>query len=153
MSQENIGHIDQEIVEEPILTSVSDNIVTVCFPQNIQLTFEPYTHGYGYQIEGFRTYCLYKNDKLIFKYNSRLYRNGPQKDEHKIVVMEDGITQEKAAEYWDKAKQYITKMFAPNGISNKTVDTYWYHWRVLGEGYFDLERLKKGECKRLEEAK
>lgn len=136
----------------PINVQERGSLVIVEFDNGINARFTPYSHGFGYQIEGLYTFELLKNEEVLFRYNSRLYRCGPQDDEHCISEMKEGITQEIAAEYWKKAKDFIISKFYPNGREGENYkihdDNYWYHWRVAAtEGYYDLERLTQGKCK------
>ncbi len=140
-----------EIVN-PINVREHGSLVIVEFDNGINARFTPYRHGFGYQIEGLCTFELLQNEEILFRYNSRLYRCGPQDDEHCVSEMKEGMTQEMAAEYWKKARNFVVSKFYPNGREGenyKITDTsYWYPWRVVvSEGYYDLERLTQGKCK------
>lgn len=135
---------------EAINTSTRGECVMVEFKDGNQTIFEPYRHGFGFQIEGLRTFTLTnKKGDVICKVNARLYYSGPQDDEYKIVSMTDGLTQKKVAEYWETARQFISSKFYPKGRDNYEIkdETYWYHERVAHEGYFYLQRLKEGKMK------
>ena len=144
---QNIGSIDA------INTLTRGECVIVEFNDGNQAVFEPYRHGFGYQIEGLRTFILMnKNGDIICKVNVRLYYAGPQNDENKIVSIIAGMTQQKVAEYWEMARQFISSKFYPKGRDNYEIkdDKYWYHERVLNEGYFSLQRLKEGKMEIIE---
>lgn len=136
----------------PIETHGEDDRVVVKFKDGVFAIFVPYSHGIGYQIEGLRNFILTKDDKILCKINSRLYRNGPQKDEHKIEILSSELTREDIVEYWEKAKDFITGKFYFKGKDGEnykfTDDKYWYLWRVATEGYFDLQHLKEGKMER-----
>lgn len=137
---------------EAIDILIDGESVIIRFINGIEAIFEPYRHGFGFQIEGLRMFILQnKNGEILCKVNSRLYYAGPQEDEHKIVSMAKGWSQKKVAEYWGVARQFISSKFYPKGRDNYDIkdETYWYHERVVHEGYFDLERLKKAEMKYL----
>jgi len=133
---------------EAIKTSISGECVVVEFKDGNQAIFEPYRHGFGFQIEGLRTFILTdKKGDTICEINARLYYAGPQEDEYKIVLIADGLTQKKVAEYWETARQFISSKFYPKGRDNYEIkdETYWYHERVVHEGYFYLQELKEGK--------
>lgn len=128
--------------------------VEVIFDDGNRAIFEPYTHGIGYQIEGLRTFTLIdENNNTLCKINSRLYRAGPMEDENKISEITN-ITPEKVAEYWKSAKDFVTSKFYPKGKEGenyKIHDDYWYHWRVVTEGYFTYQYLKEGNMQKIKE--
>ncbi len=137
-------------IGNPIKVRAYAEEIIIEFDDQLETVFVPYTHGVGYQIEGLRSFELRTiNGTTLFKYNARLYRCGPQEDENKIVTMGIDWTQQKAALYWRKSKEYVTKLFNPHGTYDKTNKNYWYHWKVLTEGVFDLIHLEKNECKML----
>lgn len=121
--------------------------VVVTFDDGVMAVFKPYRHGMGYQVEGLRHLCLLsKDNKLIFKLNSRLYRSGPEDNEHKIAFIDKSMIQQDVAKYWNKAKIFVTEKFHPDKNNfSVTDDDYWYRWVIVAtEGGFDLARLCKG---------
>lgn len=133
----------------PIDSYSESEKVVVKFEDGINAVFVPYSHGIGYQIEGLRNFFLVKNGQTLCEVNSRLYRCGPLDDEHKVKTLSPEITLKDVTEYWEKAKDFVTGRFYPKGKSGEnykiTDDKFWYQWRVVTEGYFDLQRLKEGK--------
>lgn len=126
--------------------------IEVVFDDGVSAIFEPYRHGSGYQIEGLRNFTLKNKSGIICKVNSRLYRSGPMNSENKIVEIHS-ITQEKVAEYWQQSKDFVTNKFYPKGREGENYkihdDSYWYHWRVVTEGWISLNLLKEGMMKKI----
>lgn len=122
---------------------------TVEFSDGHSAGFEAYYHDFGYSIEGLRSFELYKGDKKVFAYNSRLYRVGPQPDEHKVAFMAEGYTQQRVAGYWQAARDYLNREYLEKEERPKNL---WWSWRVIcAEGGSDLEELEKGIAEIVEE--
>jgi hypothetical protein len=58
--------------------------VVVKFNDGHEAVFVPYSHGFGYAIEGLTEFYLSIGGKKMFGYHSRLYRCGPCPNEHRI---------------------------------------------------------------------
>lgn len=121
--------------------------VVVVFADGHEMRFEPYTHGFGYQIEGLRKFVLLKDEKEVCLYSGRLYRCGPSEDENVITFIDNGYTQEQVAHYWDIARKGIDKLFNPDGQFDNTNKDYWYAWKVLGEGWEGFNNLREGRAR------
>ena len=107
--------------------------------------FTPYSHGFGYQVEGLRSFRLYHAGETVCNYDARLYWSGPQEDEHKLKLLAEGYTQERAASYWKAARDYLHKEYFQKPDSKK-LSRLWYPWKlVCCEGGFDVERLAEGK--------
>lgn len=92
--------------------------IIVEFDDGVWAVFKPYRHGLGYQVEGLRhLYLLSRNNEPLFTLNARLSRNGPKDDEHKIVFIDKSLTQQIVAEYWNKAKIFVTENFNQSRIT------------------------------------
>ncbi len=59
-------------------------IVEADFANGLRARFFPYSHGFGYQIEGLERFVLLDpHGEPICEVNCRLYRCGPMPDENK----------------------------------------------------------------------
>lgn len=114
----------------------------VQFADGHRAVFEAYAHGAFYSIEGLQGWDLYKDGHKVFAYSSRLYRVGPQPDEHKITLMASGYTQQSVAQYWRAAVDYLNREYLNSPNQPKDL---WWPWRVIaGEGWMDLQALENG---------
>jgi len=118
--------------------------VVVNFTDGYEARFEPYSHGWGYAVEGLRRFHLRYNGETVCEYNARLYRFGPRNDENKIKFLQDGYTQQQVAAYWETAGAYLNAEYFKKE-RNKENEHLWYPWMlVCTEGSFDLQRLSQG---------
>ena len=126
---------------------IQGELVKVSFDDGHQAVFEPYRHGFGYQVEDLRQFLLYQGERLVCRYNARLYRCGPQKDEHRIVTIVDGYTPQRVAEYWRAAKHHLNEecFEKPYREGRECPEESWYPWIVTREGWQDVERLEEGK--------
>ena len=123
------------------------NDVYIEFENDFVTIFEPYTHGFGYSVEGLRRFHLQKGDDIICTYNDRLYYMGPQKDEHKIVLLDNTYTQQQVASYWRAARDYLNKEYIDKPEKKRNIEL-WYPWKlVCMEGGYSLSALETGEAK------
>jgi hypothetical protein len=130
----------------------SDDNVIASFDDGHVMTFVPYSHGFGYAVEGLRGFRLDKDGESVCIYRARLYRAGPQPGEHCIGFLADGYTQQQVAAYWDTARDEAKRLFRPAGWdSDEHDDRYWYAWIVTHEGFIDLGQLREGKAKMVEE--
>lgn len=119
--------------------------VQVSFDDGTDAYFQPYRHGWGYQVEGLRCFYLIRDNKKIVQYDARLHYSGPQEDEHKLVLNVERLSNQQIAEYWRKAKEFAFVQYRPNkwdsdeGMNEK----HWYAWIVTHKGWIDLENLEK----------
>jgi hypothetical protein len=127
---------------QSVYTSGDD--VAVTFTDGFKARYEPYTHGFGYQVEGLRRFHLQSATKNVCEYNGRLYRAGPQSNEHKIVTLAEGWTQQQVAAYWQAAREYLNKEYFEKP-DKKRDEKLWYPWMlVCTEGGSDRQRLADG---------
>ncbi len=126
-------------------------LVVVTFDDGHRAVFEPYTHGFGYQIEGLRHFFLYYGEQLVCQYNSRLHRCGPSKEEHRVITIADGYTPQRIAEYWRAASNYVDEEYfeKPYREKRKCPEKLWYPWKVIGEGGQDVEMLEEDKTSRI----
>lgn len=129
---------------------VRGEVVEVEFADGFRAQFDPYSHGFGYQIEGLRTFVLFdKEGKPVCEVNCRLYRCGPMPDEGRIKALRQGWTQQQAAAYWTASKKAVNRLYFPPdgdiGHCKQSDKKYWYAWKVIGEGWMYIDWLVKGE--------
>jgi hypothetical protein len=140
--------ISNTIIESvPVEVSKRESAVVIRFSDGLRAIFLPYSHGFGYQIEGLQRFGIEDAyGKLLVEYDARLYRCGPQENEHKIVHMEEGWSIPRIVAYWEAAKKYCAKLFyGKTGFPEIGVEPnqeWWYVWRVTQEGWIDLDALK-----------
>ena len=131
-----------------VVTSVTSRHDTAYFDfaDGHRAAFEGYSHGFGYQIEGLRTFCLYRGSEKVVQYDSRLYREGPREDENRFVFVADGYTLEMIIGYWEAAKNYVhNEYFAkPYAEGRKGDEDLWFPWMVAKQGWVDLMLMKEG---------
>lgn len=140
-------------MSEPQVTSVTtrgENVV-VEYGDGHKATFEPYRHGWGYQVEGLQHFLLYCGDRRVLQLNSRLYRAGPGKDEHCIVFLDPSYTQQQVAAYWDAAKKWLNENYLEKSSHASEdppeIKDLWYPWVVVSAGWLDLDALCEGRGK------
>ena len=131
------------------VTEVKENhsgVVVVSFDDGHRAVFEPYTHGFGYQVEGLRHFFLYNGEQMVCQYDSRLYRCGPQEKEHRVASIADGYTSQRIAEYWRTASQHINEEYfeKPHRENRESPKELWYPWIVTSEGWQDVRVLEEG---------
>ncbi len=110
--------------------------VQVSFDDGHKAVFEPYAHGVVYQIEGLRQFFLYRGEKLVCEYSARLRRYG--EDGNRIVMIVDGYTQQRVAEYWRSARTYINEEYFEKPFNQKKngPENLRYPWIVTRGGLF-----------------
>lgn len=129
-----------------------DDNVIVQFDDGHRLTFVPYSHGFGYSVEGLRGLRLEKDGEAVCIYYARLHRTGPQPDEHKLALLADGYTQQRVSEYWNEARAETERRFRPGGwMADHRDDHWWYAWMLTREGWIDLDRLENGTAEMVPE--
>lgn len=137
----------EKIQLTPIGASTRGDTVVIQFADGVRAFFVPYSHGFGYSIEGLQRFGIEDDHgKLVVQYNARLHRCGPQPDEHKIVVLDDGWTIARVVAYWEAARKYCTKLFYGEGgrQPDREPNAKWgYHWGVTRNGWSDLESLRR----------
>jgi len=122
------------------------DIVHVVFTDNHTAVFEPYTHGYGYQVEGLRRFHLKQGTTIVCTFNGRLYRSGPRDDEDQLVKLASGYTQQQAASYWEAARKYLNKEYFEKS-EKKREQRLWYPWMlVCTEGGQYFHQLMEGKA-------
>ncbi len=115
------------------------------FEDGHRAVFDPYSHGFGYQIEGLRHFSLYNGEEQVVQYNSRLYYAGPMDDEHKFVQVTDGYTIERIVDYWTAAKEYINNKYnEAREEGEEAAGKLWLAWMVGTQGGIDLYSIKEG---------
>jgi len=113
--------------------------VTVLFQDGHKAIFEPYSHGFGYQVEGLRRFVLKnEDDETVVIVNGRLHRCGPMGDEGKIAQLGKGYTVQDIVKYWSGAREGIIELEKGDN------DKYWYPWILTGKGWIYIDSLKKG---------
>ena len=142
---------DISVLIENICTQ-GDQVIVEYFDGH-EAIFEPYSHGWGYQCEGLRSFTLLnKGKKEVFLYHSRLYREGPRKDEHKIVYIDSGYSQKKVAKYWRSVKSYLSWKYSSSTPEKQ--DELWWPWRLIcGEGWVDFKSLEEDRAEMLKNEK
>lgn len=149
------GYMEKRVVIHPVKDISTSDQVMVIFEDGHRAIFMPYTHGLGYQIEGLQGFRLFDPDKMmVCEYNGRFYRMGPCENEHKLVLLAEGYTQQGVAAYWESAVSHIHNLFwqvdAQEEGENESDHDFWYVWRVTSEGImFGLTRLKEGKLELL----
>ena len=139
----------KDSLNTPKVTNVCTlyNDIYIEFENGFIAIFEPYAHGFGYNVEGLRRFHLKKDNDIICTYNDRLYYMGPQEDEHKIVALDNAYTQQQIASYWRAARDYLNKEYY-NKPEKKRNLKLWYPYRIVCfEGESSLSDLEKGEAK------
>jgi hypothetical protein len=129
----------QKVKVEPIEAKAINNSIHVIFADENKAIFIPYTHGFGYSVEGLRQFIIRDSqDEIVVQYDGRLYRVGPQPDEHKLVIQKDGWPIARIVAYWEAAKVFCHALYKDSGNDDK----WWYHWVLTSEGWIDLDSLK-----------
>lgn len=144
--------MEKRVVIHPVKNvRANSDMVMVDFQDGHRAVFSPYTHGFGYQIEGMREFeLLDREETKVCEYNGRLYRVGPAEDEFKLVLLSEGYTQQGVAAYWRSATSHIHNLFwrvdQEGDGRGETNQDFWYVWRVTSEGWmFGLTELEKGK--------
>lgn len=116
------------------------------FEDGHKAVFDPYSHGFGYQIEGLSHFFLYNGEEQVVQYDSRLYRSGPTDDEHKFVQVADGYPIERIVEYWMAAKEHINNKYnEAREEGEEAAGKLWLAWMVGTQGWIDLRMIEKGQ--------
>jgi hypothetical protein len=134
--------------EELTVKSVSmsgSNRAVVVFDDGYAAIFEGYSHGFGYQIEGFRSFELFDDDALIAKYNGRVNRYGGP-DENRFIHVAEGCTLEMIVRYWEVSIDHINKEYfiEPHQKSHTAPKELWFPWIITSESGAALQNIKAG---------
>lgn len=105
----------------------------ILFEDGKKVVFEGYSHGFGYQLEGLRTFELYDGDKLIFHFDGRLHYGGPSEDEYRVVPVVGGCSIQMALNYWQAARRYLNDKYFKEPRDRGEDEgprELWFPWRL-----------------------
>lgn len=119
--------------------------VRVTFSDGYVAVFEPYSHGFGYQVEGLRCFRLYLGNDEVAVYDARLHREGPREDEHKLRHLDESCTLETVVAHWQAAREYIHEEYfeKPYQGGLEHPKELWYPWKLTREGWQDIAELQE----------